>query len=65
MTESDLADFQSALLNILSVHEQSHTIINAIDITPECHGLRSYIDTFEPRMLETGAELVKKWGKHQ
>jgi hypothetical protein len=63
MNETELANFQATLLDILSRYEHHHTVVKMLDANPEGNELRSYIDTLEPRMIETAAELVKKWGK--
>lgn len=58
-----LADFQSALLELLDQQLDAEQILARLHSDPVFVPYRSYIDTFEPRMVEVAAELVKKWGQ--
>ncbi|MGB8700071.1 MAG: hypothetical protein WCD18_11700 [Thermosynechococcaceae cyanobacterium] len=63
MLENEIADFQASLLEILSSES------DPVKILTECQGLSTpdamtkYIATFDPRMVQVAADLVKQWGK--
>ena len=66
MSEEDqhkLAAFQGALLNLLAEDLPSEELRRHLTTDPAFAPYQDYIATFEPRMVEVAAELVKKWGQ--
>ncbi len=60
-TEAQLAGFQAALLDLLAQDlppEEVRRLAEDAALAP----FAAYVRTFEPRMLATAAQLVKKWG---
>ena len=63
MNESkQLADFQAALLEILARDESPEQLLERMNRHPACEPYRDYLASFELKMVEVAAELVKKWG---
>ena len=58
-----LAEFQAALLELLDEPLSADEIISRLQNDAVFAPYRRYIDTFEPRMVEVAAELIKKWGR--
>jgi hypothetical protein len=61
--EERLARFQAALLEILAQPLDTEGLARCLAADPDCEPYREYLATFEPRMLEVAAALVKKWGR--
>jgi hypothetical protein len=62
MQEDDsLAAFQSALLELLDEQLETGEILRRLNTDVAFRPYRSYVASFEPRMVEVAAELVKKW----
>lgn len=61
--DQDLADFQAYLLETLSTHDTSEEILSQLSSQPLDEGLGSYINTWDPNMVDVAATLVKKWGQ--
>ena len=59
----DLAAFQSALLELLAQELPADVIERRLREDAVFAEFRTYVETFEPRMLAVAAELVKKWGR--
>jgi uncharacterized protein len=51
--------FQSELLEVLDREDEAGAIVDRL---AEHWAFRPYVETFEGRMVEVAAELVKKWG---
>lgn len=65
MQEQDLADFQAYVLETLSTHDTSEEIFSHLSSQPLDESLRSYINTWDPNMVDVAATLVKKWGQRR
>jgi uncharacterized protein len=59
ITLEALEAFQSQLLEILDREEDAEVILKSLN---DHETFYSYMETFEGRMVEVAAELVKKWG---
>ena len=64
-TPPNLAAFQAALLNLLAKDLPPAELRHRLTADPAFAPYQDYIATFEPRMVEVAAELVKKWGVRQ
>ena len=60
--DENLAAFQNAFLEILLRLEHSDDLKAALLADPDCQSMKSWIESMSPKMLETAAGLVKKWG---
>ena len=58
----ELAEFQTALLDLLHQPLATEEILVRLRDDPRFAPYADYIATFEPRMVEVAAELTKKWG---
>ena len=58
-----LADFQAALLDLLSADLPVDEIVRRLRSDEAFVEFRDYVTQIEPRMLAIAVELVKKWGK--
>lgn len=65
MQEQDLADFQAHLLEILSTQASPEVILAQLEAQPLDEGLASYLNTFDPNMVDVAATLTKKWGQRR
>lgn len=65
MQEQDLADFQAYVLETLSTHDTSEKILSHLSSQLLDESLGSYINTWDPNMVDVAATLVKKWGQHR
>ncbi len=54
--------FQAALLDVLARARSGEEALRELTEHPACVPFRDYVATFEPRMLQVAAELVRKWG---
>jgi hypothetical protein len=61
--EEELANFQAALLELLDTQQDFNDMRSQLQQNPAFAPFQEYIDTFDERMLEVAAELVKKWGR--
>jgi hypothetical protein len=64
-TEEELANFQAALLELLDTQQDLDVMRSQLQQNPAFAPFKAYIDTFDERMLEVAAELVKKWGRRK
>ena len=62
-TYDELAHFQSRLLDRLSQPGSAEEILRRLRADPSLTPYHDYIASFEPRMVEVAAILVKKWGQ--
>ena len=60
-----LAAFQAALLDLLARDIPLAEILQALDENSAFAPYRDYVASFEPRMVEVAAALVKKWDQRQ
>lgn len=58
-----LANVQAALLETLASDLPPEEIVARLRSDPKLAEYADWIATFEPRMIETAALLVKKWGR--
>ncbi len=61
-SNQELANLQAILLDLLYRFETSEEIMSELRALKLSPNYEAWIDQFQPSMLETGAELVKKWG---
>lgn len=59
----NLAAFQAALLHLLAEDLPPEEFRRRLKSDAAFEPYQDYIATFEPRMIEVAAELVKKWGR--
>ena len=62
-TDADLADFQSALLELLAQPLSPAEIERRLRTDAAFAPYRDYVESFDLRMIEVAAALVKKWGR--
>lgn len=63
LSDAELAAFQSALLELLAQPLTPAEIARRLQTDPAFTAHRDYIGSFDPRMIEVAALLVKKWGR--
>jgi hypothetical protein len=63
-SEEELANFQAALLELLDTQQDLKDMRSQLQQNPAFAVFQEYINTFDDKMLEVAAELVKKWGRH-
>ena len=61
-TDDALGAFQAALVELLAQDLPVEEIQRRLRHDPAFERFRDYVDSFEPRMIEVAAGLVKKWG---
>lgn len=61
----ELAAFQAALLELLHSDLPPAHIVDQLRDDPAFDAYRDWVDTFEPRMVETAAALVKRWARRE
>jgi len=61
-TDDALGAFQAALVELLAQDLPVEEIQRRLRQDPAFERFRDYVDSFEPRMIEVAAGLVKKWG---
>ena len=61
----ELAAFQAALLELLQSDLQPGQIVERLRSDAAFEGYRDWVATFEPRMVETAASLVKRWARRE
>ena len=62
MTDEDVVDrYQTALLELLVSEGDVDTIVEHLRSDPAFAPFAEYVATFEPRMIEVAAALVKRW----
>lgn len=64
MQESELAAFQDQLLEALLTCQDVDPVLALHQDASVPKAMVEYIETFDPKMVEVAAELVKKWGQH-
>lgn len=62
-TSAQVAVFQSALVQLLARDLPVSAMQKCLAEDAMFAVFRTYVQSFEPRMLEVAALLVKKWGK--
>src|SRR5688572_22246447 len=60
-----LARFQAAFLEVLADAPDPLAAIAELRARPESAPYRAWIDSLEPRGVETGQQLVRQWGSRQ
>ena len=60
---TDLAAYQAALLELLAQPLSPDELMHRLRTDKAFEAHRAYIESFEPRMVEVSALLVKKWGR--
>ena len=60
-TDDALAAFQAALVALLAQDLPVEEVQRRLRHDPAFERFRDYVDSFEPRMIEVAAGLVKKW----
>ncbi|PZD74951.1 hypothetical protein C1752_00658 [Acaryochloris thomasi RCC1774] len=63
MQERELAAFQDHLLETLFTSSDGETVLEQLQDSSVPQPMIDYIETFDPRMVEVAAELLKKWGQ--
>jgi hypothetical protein len=63
MQETEIATFQESLLEILSTQSSLSQILTTLQELSTPNEIAEYIETFDPRMIQLAADLVKQWGK--
>lgn len=63
MQESELAAFQNHLLESLLACQEIDPVLALNQNASIPKAMADYIETFNPKMVEVAAELVKKWGQ--
>ena len=58
----ELDKFQATFLKVLQRLETAEDLKAALLAEPDCECLREWIESMSPKMLETAAQLIKKWG---
>ena len=58
---ADLARFQEALVDVLRQELPPEVALSRLKSDPAFAPFRSYIDTFDVRMVGAASELVRKW----
>lgn len=61
--DEQLAEVQAALLDILHADLPPEQIVERLRSEPKLSAYADWVASFEPRMIETAALLVKKWGR--
>ena len=62
-SDARLAHFQAVLLQLLSEPLSPHEVVARLLADPSLADYHAYVASFEPRMVEVAALLVKKWGQ--
>ena len=63
--DKELADMQAALLELLAADLPADQIVAKLRSDAKLAPYADWVATFEPRMIETAALLVKKWGRRE
>jgi len=63
--DQELAEVQAALLEVLAAELPPEQIVAKLRSDPKLSPYADWVATFEPRMIETAALLVKKWGRRE
>ena len=58
-----LADFQAALLELLSQDLPADVIQQRLRDDPAFEGYREYVKGFDPAMIVVASALTKQWGR--
>jgi hypothetical protein len=64
-SDEELAGFQADLLELLDRAQPGDDIRGELRKLPSAQPFADYVAQMEPRMLEVGALLVKKWGRRR
>jgi hypothetical protein len=63
MQETEIAIFQESLLEILSTQSSPPKILRTLQERLTPNAMAEYIATFDPKMIQLAADLVKQWGR--
>jgi hypothetical protein len=63
MQETEIAIFQESLLEILSSQVEPTQILTTLEKSSKSDTMSKYVSTFDPRMVQLAADLVKQWGR--
>ncbi len=63
MQEIEIATFQASLLEILSSQTDPAQILTTLQESSKSNAMSEYIATFDPKMVQLAADLVKQWGR--
>lgn len=61
--DQELAEVQAALLDILHADLPAEEIVALLRSDERLEPYADWVASFEPRMIETAALLIKKWGR--
>ncbi len=61
--KSPLAEYQDALLELLSSGKPQSVIIETLATDSRFEPYRDYVKDFDPDMVEVACELMGKWAK--
>ncbi len=59
----NLAEYQDALLELLSSGKTHAEIMESLKTDPKFENYREYVDQFDPDMVEVARELMGKWAQ--
>ncbi len=60
---SELQKYQDKLIELLDSEKSPSEISRQLAEDPDCSMYKSYIESFDDRMIAIGQELVKKWAQ--
>jgi hypothetical protein len=63
MQEIEIETFQASLLEILSSQTDPAQVLTTLQESSKSNAMSEYIATFDPRMVQLAANLVKQWGR--
>jgi hypothetical protein len=63
MQEIEIETFQASLLEILSSQTDPAQILTTLQESSKSNAMSECIATFDPRMVQLAADLVKQWGR--
>ncbi len=63
MQETEIATFQESLLETLSSQSSPVQILATLQELSAPDVMAEYTATFDPRMVQVAADLVKQWGR--
>lgn len=63
--ESNLAEFQDALLELLAGGHPQHVVLDTLQTDPRFAPYKAYINGFDPDMVAVACELMGKWALHK
>jgi hypothetical protein len=63
--ESQLIDFQDALLELLASGQPQNVILDTLKTDPRFEPYQEYVKGFDPDMVAVACELMGKWAKRK